>query len=152
GNAHYSLDRLDKAVVDYTSVIALDAKDVVALVGRGWAYNKMGQPKKAIEDFSRGLALEPNFAYALWGRGWSYNNLRQPDRAVPDLTKAIELSPDDPNLVLAYLERAQANARLNRFEQARTDFQTFLKRAPSHAGGHNDLAWLLASCPDVKLR
>src|SRR5439155_5853056 len=45
-----------------------------------------------------------------------------------------------------------AHGRLAHFEQARTDYQTVLTRVPTHAEAHNELAWLLATCPDEKLR
>jgi tetratricopeptide (TPR) repeat protein len=51
-----------------------------------------------------------------------------------------------------YRLRAQANSRLGHFAQARTDYQTALKREPAHAGTNAALAWLLATCPDAKLR
>src|SRR5262249_7054519 len=44
------------------------------------------------------------------------------------------------------------NNRLARFEQARRDYETALKLAPRDARIVNGLAWLLATCPEPRLR
>src|SRR5262249_6560844 len=103
-------------------------------------------------DCSQAIELDPKLAQALYNRGVCYNKMGQPDKAVADCSQAIDLAPNDPQLALAYLLRAQANGRLAQFGQARTDYQTFLKRAPAHLGAHDELAWLLATCPDANLR
>jgi tetratricopeptide (TPR) repeat protein len=51
-----------------------------------------------------------------------------------------------------YRLRALANSRLGRYEQARSDFQAALKCGPAYAWTNSSLAWLLATCPDAKLR
>ena len=48
--------------------------------------------------------------------------------------------------------RARGNSRLARFAQALSDYEAALKRAPANASIHNELAWLLANCPDPALR
>src|SRR5262249_51402170 len=94
----------------------------------------------------------PNLASFWFSRGIAFDRLGQPDRAVADFSRAIDLAPNQPELVQVYLLRAQALSRLGRFEQARTDYQTFLQRVPTHAEAHIALAWLLATCPDAKVR
>src|SRR5262249_61407508 len=77
----------------------------------------------------------------------------QPDKAVADSSRAIELATNNPRqLVHAYWLRGIAHSRVDHFVQARADYQAALQRAPAHACVHNALAWLLATCPDAKLR
>jgi tetratricopeptide (TPR) repeat protein len=152
GIAYAKLGQPDKAVADYSRAIELDPNNVEAWSNRGNAYYRLGRPDKALADYSQAIELDPEFAHAWYNRGATYTNLGQPDRAVADFSKAIELAPNNPSLVQAYRLRAQAHGRLAHFEQARTDYQAFLKRAPAHAGAHHALAWLLATCPDAKLR
>jgi tetratricopeptide (TPR) repeat protein len=42
--------------------------------------------------------------------------------------------------------------RHGRYAEARTDWQRRLEVAPENAEAHNDLAWLLATCPEVTFR
>src|SRR5262249_4979590 len=152
GSAYADLGRYDKAVADYTEAIALNPKYELAWFNRGVAHAQLGQLDKAVADYTQLIELDPKFASARFNRGVIYADLGQPDKAVADYSEAIALAPDDPQLVQAYLARAIAHSRLDQFEQARADYQAFLKRAPAHRGAHNALAWLLATCPDAKLR
>jgi tetratricopeptide (TPR) repeat protein/serine/threonine protein kinase len=146
------LGQTPKAIADYTQAIAVDPKSAPTWTNRGLAYFQLGQAEKAIADLSRAIALDPKHVSAWAGRGAVYHELGQMDKAVPDLTRAIDLGPNDSQLVVLYLLRAHANHRLGHFEKARTDYQMALRRAPTHAAAHNALAWLLATCPDAKVR
>ena len=46
--------------------------------------------------------------------------------------------------------RGEAYRHLGQYDKALADLQTAVKLAPAWAGAHNDLAWLLATCPDAK--
>jgi tetratricopeptide (TPR) repeat protein len=152
GDAYDDLRQYDKASADYSQAVDLDPKLESAWLNRGAAHVRLGQLDKAVADFTQVIELDRKSASAWFNRGVAYADWGQPDKAVADLTKTIELAPDDPQLVQAYLSRAIAHSRLGQYEQARTDYQAFLKREPTHHGAHNALAWLLAICPDAKLR
>jgi tetratricopeptide (TPR) repeat protein len=146
------LGQPDKALADYSRAIELDPKLGRAWNDRGAAYEQLGRPDKALADYSRAIELDPKYARAWANRGGVYKQLGQLEKAVTDFSKAIELAPNHPLVHEVYLLRAQAYSRLRHFEQARTDYQTALKHAPDHPGAHSALAWLLATCPDAKLR
>ena len=96
-----------------------------------------------------------------WTRSIAHR-LAQPGHCLPQagpagqgrrrLLQGHRTGPERPRAGPGLSAAGAAHSRLAHFEQARTDYQTFLKRAPAHAGAHNDLAWLLATCPDAKLR
>jgi tetratricopeptide (TPR) repeat protein len=152
GLAYHLAGQPDKAIDDYSQALQLNPKRVSAWTNRGNAYLELGQPDKAIDDYSKAIALEPTSALARYNRALAYDKLGQPDKVVDDCSKAIELAPNHLVPVEFYRLRGRANSRLAHFEQARTDFLTVLKRAPTLAGGYNDLAWLLATCPDATER
>jgi tetratricopeptide (TPR) repeat protein/serine/threonine protein kinase len=152
GVAYGKLGRWDQALADCSRAVELDPMHARAWNNRGIAHGKLARADKALADHSRAIELDPMHAQAWFNRGVVHNKLGKPDQAVADFSRAIELAPNERLLAQAYLRRAHTNYRLSRFEQARADYQTFLKRAPDHARAHNDLAWLLATCPDAKLR
>jgi tetratricopeptide (TPR) repeat protein len=150
GNAYRYLGQWDKAVTDYSQAIALNPRFVPAWGGRGLANRDLGQYDKAVTDFTQAIALNPKDALAWTSRGCVYcDDLDQYDKAVTDFSRALEL---DPKHARAYYLRARAWSLLAHYAQARADFQTFLELAPANAYSHNALAWLLATCPDDKLR
>jgi tetratricopeptide (TPR) repeat protein len=140
------------AVADYTRALELNPKDVQAWNNRGLAYDQLGQTDRALDDLSQAIKLNPEHVTAWCGRGWVYLKLGQADKAVADFTRAIEVDPNYPELVTVYRLRAQAQGRLGRFEPARADYRAALERAPGLVWTNLDLAWLLATCPEVKLR
>jgi tetratricopeptide (TPR) repeat protein len=152
GAAFGRLDQPDKAVADFSRSVELKPNYVDAWHDRGIAYICLGKPEKALADFSRALKLNPKYTHAWCHRGLLYGDLGQWAKAVADLSRFIKLAPNDPRLVEVYPRRAQANSRLARFAQARTDYEAALEQAPTDAGVHNALAWLLATCPEAKLR
>src|SRR5262249_12990403 len=83
------------------------------------------------------------------GRGSTYGMLGQDDKALADFSQAIAL---DPNNAAAWGNRGYAHRALGRYDKACADYQKALVLAPAQAGPHNALAWLLATCPDAKLR
>jgi tetratricopeptide (TPR) repeat protein/serine/threonine protein kinase len=158
-DAHYSLGRnfqmqgrLDKAIIAYREAMRLKPNYAETHVNLGLCLAGQGKLDEAIEECSQAINLKPELANAWGARGAIYGNRGQYDKAVADLSKAIQLAPDDLQVVGIYLLRAQANSRLAHFAEARRDCESALKRAPANASVLNDLAWLLATCPGVKLR
>jgi tetratricopeptide (TPR) repeat protein len=153
GAIYNDLGQPRNALADCSRAIGLDQKEAKAWNNRGVAYARLGQWDKAVADFSTAIALDAKWAAARINRGDAYKMSAQPDKAVADYSKAIDLMmPNDRYLVHVYLARAESQGRFARFEQARTDLQTALKLAPTSAAVQNALAWLLATCPEAKLR
>jgi tetratricopeptide (TPR) repeat protein/serine/threonine protein kinase len=152
GVVYNKMGQTATAISDYTEAIARDPTHVPAWNNRGLAYSKLGQADKAIADLSQAIKLDPKHVSAWCGRGWVYNQADQLDKAISDFTTAIELGPNLSQVVSVYLLRAQANGRLGHFEEARADYEAALQREPDHATASLALAWLLATCPDAKVR
>jgi tetratricopeptide (TPR) repeat protein/serine/threonine protein kinase len=136
-----------KAIADFTQAIELNPKLVKAWFGRGLASHNLGQYAEAVDDYSRAIDLDPKYANAWFNRGLVYDRLSQYDKAVADFTQAIEL---DPQFARPVYNRGIAYARLGQYDKATDDYETFLKLAPTNAGVHNSLAWLLATSPNAK--
>src|SRR5262249_47445153 len=104
---------------------------------------------EAVADFSRAIDLEPKLVCAWFGRGVAYATLGRYGEAVDDYARVIEL---DTKHVNAWHGRGLAYRRLGQYGKAIDDYETALKLAPDHARAQSSLAWVLATCPDTKLR
>jgi tetratricopeptide (TPR) repeat protein/serine/threonine protein kinase len=149
GNAYRRLGELDNAAADYSKAIELDSKNAEAWNNRGLAYADLRQWDKAVADYSQAIELDSKHAEAWFNRGVANADLRQWDKAVADYSQAIEL---DSKHAKAWSNRGFANAKLGQLDKAIADFSQAVKLDQKHAPAHNNLAWLLASRPDAKLR
>jgi tetratricopeptide (TPR) repeat protein len=147
--AHEKARAWDKAVGEWSRLVELQPKQASAWNNRGVAYFRQGRYEEARADFTAAIALRPTDATPWANRGNVYDRLGQHDEAVADYSRAIALKPKD-----AALWRCRAKAHLKRGDhgQAIADFKEELKRGRSSVETHADLAWLLANCPEPKLR
>ena len=94
-----------------------------------------------------GNVATADLAQAHFGRGEALGMLSRPEEAVDAYTAALSL---DPNHTEAYLSRGAAHRSLDRYAQAVQDYDLAVQSAPNRAGAQNDLAWILATCPDSR--
>jgi tetratricopeptide (TPR) repeat protein/serine/threonine protein kinase len=149
GCLYLHLHQYDEALVDYSKAIELDPKHATAWNNRGAVYNYLHQYDKALADWNRAIELDPKYAAAWNNRGFAYNELHQFDNALTDLNKAIEL---DPKNAAAWNNRGLAYNGLHQYDRAVADCAKALELKPNSPVLENNLAWLLATCPEAKLR
>ncbi len=140
---------LEKAVADYTRALEIDPKYATAYFNRGAARKNMGNFGPAIADFTKAIDLDPKDAEAYNARGlaWRYNG--DDEKAVADYTKALEI---DPKYSIACFNRGKAWENRKNYAQAVADYARALEIDPQDAYAGNDLASLLAACPDGSYR
>jgi tetratricopeptide (TPR) repeat protein len=124
GAAFAESQRFDDAISDYSQAIQVDSRFARAFHNRGSAYAEKGDLDKAVDDYTKALRLGPGVYYAYHARGRMYLKKRQFAQAIEDFTDALEHAPTGDDLY-AVLPRGQL---------------------------HSDAAWLLATCPDARLR
>jgi tetratricopeptide (TPR) repeat protein len=88
-------------------------------------------------------------AQASCRQGFSHNRSSQWDKAVAAFSLAIELKPD---LWEAVEGRRRAYARLGQWDMIIDEYARAIEVHPGRADFGNQLAWLLATCPDPKSR
>jgi tetratricopeptide (TPR) repeat protein len=113
------LSSLDKAIMNYTSLIEIDPVRTDAYYGRGIAYYHLSKPEQAVVDLSTAIDLEPDKADAYLVRGLAYAEMGEHERAITDFTKAIRIKPD---LAAAYNNRAGVYEQVGSYEQAIADY------------------------------
>jgi tetratricopeptide (TPR) repeat protein len=82
-------------------------------------------------------------------RGLAYARAGRSESALADFSKAIELRPEEAG---AQQQRASLYFQLGQWDKAIADFAKVLEMAPNSANDQNNLAWLLATCAEPRLR
>jgi tetratricopeptide (TPR) repeat protein len=116
---------------------------------RGGAYYHKAEYDAAIFYFSKAIEINPKDAKAYNNRGIAYYNKGEYDRAISDYTKAIEINP---GYAMAYINRGVSYNNKGEYERAISDYTKAIEINPRYAATYNDVAWLLATCPDGKYR
>jgi tetratricopeptide (TPR) repeat protein len=137
----------DKAIADFTVAIRLEP-NAPTYCNRSTAYFNKNDLDKAIADCTEALRLKPDCAEAYFSRGLSYGKKGDLDKAIADLTAAIRLQPD----ALLYYNLGVAHKLNGESGKAVDDLVKAIRLDPKNPHPHNDLAWILATCPEERLR
>jgi tetratricopeptide (TPR) repeat protein len=82
-------------------------------------------------------------------RGILHLSRREYDQAIADFDAAIQL---DPRFADAYTNRGLARYQLEQYAEAIGDYEQAIQLNPKDLNAHNNLAWVLATCPDERRR
>lgn len=141
--------RFDEAAAHFNKAIALRPEHAETHNNLGavlWARDRFGE---AFDQFSEALRLDPknfrahnNVGHALASRG-------QLDEGIRHYLEALALNPDFAD---AHVNLGRALASQGRVEDAVRHLREARRAAPNWAVPMADLAWLLATAPDQRLR
>jgi tetratricopeptide (TPR) repeat protein len=169
----------ENAAAEFTKVIAMKPDAGEGWSGRAFVHFHRQQWEAAIADFSKAIELAPQVHSNWWHRGHAYLNLAQWEKAAADFGYVTDHWQEGGR---GWYLRAVALANLNQAEgamadlrqavtkgfddvalmtndsrlaplRAREDFGKLLQEVePKSANAQNNLAWLLATCPETALR
>jgi len=139
----------DKAIADCDEAIRLDPQLAAAYNNRGSAYLWKRDYDKAIADCDLAIRLNPKDARAHTNRGIAYLFKRDYDKAIADCDLAIQLNSKDAR---AHMNRGTAYLQKRDYDKAIADYDLSIQHNPREATAHNNLAWLLATCPQISYR
>jgi tetratricopeptide (TPR) repeat protein len=153
---HYDVARVLLIQQDYEGAgaafrKALELKPAFAEALYGLAVVKHGQRnlEDAIELYRKALGAEPLNASGHYNLGRALFERGQVDRAIESYHKAIELSPEDAD---AHQSLARALVVRNELAEAIYRYRRTLEIEPDRIGALLDLAWIIATAPNVELR
>ena len=149
GELYSEFGQWDKAAAEYTKVIELAPKDWSSWNQRAWAYFQQQRWDQAVADYSKAIELNPNVHTTWFHRGHAHMALKKWDEVIVDYSELLKRFPGDAN---AYYYRGWAHENQSRWSQAIADYSKAIELDPKNDTAHNRLAWLLATCPDPKLR
>lgn len=130
GYTYFYLGDLNKALADFNSAIEKGYETEVSLFGRAQTYLWLGKYENALSDYNHVLKINPKSIDAYFGRGRVYLEFGKFDDAIQDETLAIcldEISPY-PVIFQAFVFRAQAEFKLENYEDALRDYSAAMGR------------------------
>jgi protein O-mannosyl-transferase len=144
-----SQKRLPEAEQCLSVAVRLRPDDYVALTNLGLAFFGQNRPDEAIRQYRAALAVNPNYRLARNDLGLALFQKGQMDEAIRELQRAVDLQP---RYAPAHQHLAMALEYKGAIEQAITHYEAALEAAPDNAVVRNNLAWLLATASEARLR
>jgi tetratricopeptide (TPR) repeat protein len=138
-----------KALADYDQAIALKPEKAALYYDRAIVHQHMGNNDKALADYDESIRRDPKDASAYLNRGIVQNRKGDRDRAIADYTEAIRLAAKNAK---GYYNRALVYQAKHDYERAIADFEQAMQLDAKDPDACENLAWLLASCPQAHLR
>ena len=113
------------------------------------AYQRLQQPDQAMEAYRETLRLEPEHAAAHGDLGMMLTRQGKMNEAMSHLRQSIRI---DPGVARSHFILAKTLHEVDLTGQAINHFRTAVRLKPDWPLPLNDLAWILATHPDVNLR
>jgi tetratricopeptide (TPR) repeat protein len=150
--AHQQLGDKKRALADVDKVLELRPGLPQALRARAALAAGEGDFEEAIADLEKAVEEAPQDAETLLQLGLFYSApgpTKDLEKAIESFSAAIEA---DPKLALAWQSRGDIYISTGRHEEALADYEEALKLDAKSTGVLNNMAWLLSTSPDEKLR
>ena len=136
------------AINHYTAILDKDPEDERAISCRCWAYLAVGEFDRALKDAEAAVAKNPSPAWKN-NRGEAYLKRKDYAKAIEEFTALLD---QNPNYFFALYNRSEAYLRSKQFSWALRDIQAAMANEAKVPGLHMNLARVLATAPDAKLR
>lgn len=149
GNAQRHLGQGPLAIESYTQAIKQNPLATFAFLHRGSLLAEQGHWDASLKDLLQAAELAPESSEVQNHLGVTLRMLGRYEDAIVAYSKAIEIVPQH---ALALANRGYALKNLGRYQEALADYESALEIEPNSVEIKNDLAWLLATCPEPELR
>jgi tetratricopeptide (TPR) repeat protein len=149
GNALLQEGRMEEAITQYQEVLQIKPDFAEASYNLGNVLVQRGQADDALPHFQRALQINPNYVDARVNLGNVLLQKGSMDEAIAQFRQALQLNPDCAaahiNLGNALLQKGSAAGAIAHYQRA-------LQTEPTNLVVQNNLAWVLATCPEGALR
>jgi tetratricopeptide (TPR) repeat protein len=136
GATYIDQDRLDEAIRECITALALQPGFAEAHYNMGLIYYKQGKIPDAFGKFEAAIKLKPDYAEAHNNLGLVYKATRRLDDAIREYNAALSINPDyaeaHSNLGVIYKETGK-------YDEAIQEYKTALSIKPDYAEIHNNL-------------
>lgn len=141
GNAYAALKNHDAALGEYDAAVQLNPDLTAAHFEAAKVFSARGEIAAAVARCRQGLAKEPASFYGHYTLGVIYQKAGLWADAAAAFTRASELNAREPR---ARANLAQASLRLDRFDEARAQFEKMIELGFQVAPAHFNLGLLAA--------
>jgi tetratricopeptide (TPR) repeat protein len=138
-----------KAWTDLDSATELGSRDIIVHMLRGQILLEKKDTKRAYEAFVSALKVDPSRHDAYLGLASVFLMRGQPKHAQAILDDAVRADPQNAE---AYGNRATLYLAGRDHQRALFNLGEVIRLSPGSALAYNERAWLLATCPDERLR
>lgn len=139
----------EAALRDFNATLALFPNYPNAWLNRAELQVLLLNYEAALADYNRVLQLDPRSVDALAGRANALYRLERANEALADYNRAIALAP---NRALWHVRRGELLTAIGNWNEAMRDFRRALQLEENNADALLGAAWLLATCPEERLR
>jgi tetratricopeptide (TPR) repeat protein len=141
--------QLEAALAEWTKALRLDPDDANAQNNFGALLLRQGELDDAVAHLQKAIELKPNLTNAHDNLGLVLLQKGKVDEAIGHWRKALEI---DPRSTGAHLNLGGAFLVRHQFKQAIGEWQEALRLEPNHVPALRNVAWMLATCPDPRIR
>ena len=141
--------RLPEAFVHLEKALEINPNYAEAHYNLGNALLRTGRVAEAIVQLQQALEIDPNYVPAHSNLGSAFLQTGQLDESLAHLQKALEI---DPDYKAAHFNLANTLLQMGRTEEAVSHLERVLAIDPGDAEAQKNMAWVLATCPDPRLR
>jgi tetratricopeptide (TPR) repeat protein len=149
GVFEYSKKDFDKALRDFQSAIDMGSHAAVIYIARGLIFVSRFDLKRAFAELTIALEIDPRHPDAYAALASMFMMQGKNDKALKTLDKAVEI---DPLCADSHGNRAVVFLAMGKFDKALDDLDEVLRVAPNSARALRERAWILATCPDERVR
>jgi predicted Zn-dependent protease len=137
------------AINHFTAVLDQNPEDERSISCRCWAHMAVGEYDRALKDAEAAVRLSPDSPAWKNNRGEVFIKRKEYDRAIAEFTALLD---ENPTYFFALHNRSEAYLRSRQFDKAVRDIELALKAEVRAPALHMNLARVLATAPDPKLR
>jgi tetratricopeptide (TPR) repeat protein len=149
GNALVQIGRIDEAIEQFQKALAINPRIAPAHNNIGIALAQRRKFDQAAEHFTKAVEIDPKYAAGHLNLGRILRMQGQTDRAAHHLEQAASLDSSNP---AAMIMLGDLLVEQGKFAEALPWLRQAARIAPNHPESLTALAWLLAACPEEKLR
>jgi tetratricopeptide (TPR) repeat protein len=149
GEALLQKGNVDEAIAHFRKAATLQPDGITALNNLGVALRRKGCADEAAACFQKVLLKDPKnvMAHTELGRALLQKGLV--DEAIAHFRQAVRI---DPTLAAVHVNLARVYLQQGKAREATAHFEAALEAQPAPADLYNDLAWVLATCPEPSIR
>jgi tetratricopeptide (TPR) repeat protein len=156
GIVYFQQGRLDEALAQFQKTLAIKPSYTDEHYNYADIYNNLGnvflrqgRMDEAVAQFQMALAINPKDANTHYNLGNAFRRQGGVNEAIAEFEKALAIKPQ---FAEAHYNLGNAFLQQGHVDEAITHFQKALTIKPDYVEAQNNMAWVLATCPQASLR